>query len=352
MALQTGIDEQQAKVTRRRGALSAAAVLFWSVGALVTAWAAWSAYASYEKARVRGIAEAVLGGSQLAGYPVYIAVERYGGLVALSGLVPSQTASHATLARLRAALPATEVTDRTVALPGGLEETRSELAALRADLARAGAERAQADAALQSEVSRLGTACSAPMPPSRAAHHGLRARIATLTAQLADSSSSARTESERLSKELARLETARAADIAAVRSEIARAAPPGGVSARAQLEEWISRHAIFFADKTDYRDAKQAALALDELAELLAREPVQLRVIGHTDAKGGEVQNTPLSRARADKVAGELVARGIDASRLIAVGRNDIRDLSPVIGESSPNRRVEFEIPFEGEAAP
>ena len=63
------------------------------------------------------------------------------------------------------------------------------------------------------------------------------------------------------------------------------------------------------------------------------------------------MQNTPLSRARADKIAGELVARGINASRLIAVGRNDIRDLSPLIGEESPNRRVEFEIPFEDEAA-
>jgi outer membrane protein OmpA-like peptidoglycan-associated protein len=75
-----------------------------------------------------------------------------------------------------------------------------------------------------------------------------------------------------------------------------------------------------------------------------------LRVIGYTDAKGGEVQNTPLSLARAEKVAGELVARGIDASRLVAVGRNDVRNLSPLIGEKSPNRRVEFEIPFEGEA--
>jgi outer membrane protein OmpA-like peptidoglycan-associated protein len=289
----------------------------------------------------------VLGGSPLAGYPVYIAVERYGALVALSGLVPSQTASQATLERLRAALPATEVTDRTVALPGGLEETRSELAALRAELARTRAERAQAVADLQSEVARLGAAVQ------RADVDGLRAQIAALKARAEQPDIGAlRTATERVSKEQARLETARAADIAALRSEIARAAQPGAVSARTQLEDWIRRHAIFFADETDYRDPKQAAAALDELAGLLAREPVQLRVIGHTDAKGGEVRNTPLSRGRADKVAGELVARGIDASRLIAVGRNDIRDLSPLIGESSPNRRVEFEIPFEGEAAP
>jgi hypothetical protein len=33
------------------------------------------------------------------------------------------------------------------------------------------------------------------------------------------------------------------------------------------------------------------------------------------------------------------------------VGRNNIEDLSPVIGDASPNRRVEFEIGFDGETA-
>ena len=58
----------------------------------------------------------------------------------------------------------------------------------------------------------------------------------------------------------------------------------------------------------------------------------------------------PLSQARANKIVSELTGRGVPASRLVAVGRNNIQDLSPIIGDASPNRRVEFETGFEGEA--
>jgi hypothetical protein len=46
-----------------------------------------------------------------------------------------------------------------------------------------------------------------------------------------------------------------------------------------------------------------------------------------------------------------LLARSVPAGRLVAVGRLDSLDLSPTSGESSPNRRVEFEVGFEGEGA-
>ena len=58
----------------------------------------------------------------------------------------------------------------------------------------------------------------------------------------------------------------------------------------------------------------------------------------------------PLSQARANTIVSELMRRGIPAARLVAVGRNNIEDLSPVVGDASPNRRVEFEIGFDGEA--
>jgi outer membrane protein OmpA-like peptidoglycan-associated protein len=77
-----------------------------------------------------------------------------------------------------------------------------------------------------------------------------------------------------------------------------------------------------------------------------------VRVVGYTDEKGGEERNTPLSQARAEKVLADLAARGIPASRLVAVGRNDSADLSPFVGDASPNRRVEFEIGFAGERVP
>jgi len=78
---------------------------------------------------------------------------------------------------------------------------------------------------------------------------------------------------------------------------------------------------------------------------------VLVRVVGFTDEKGGQERNIPLSQARANTIVSELTSRGIPASRLVAVGRNNIEDLSPVIGDASPNRRVEFETGFDGEAA-
>ena len=75
-----------------------------------------------------------------------------------------------------------------------------------------------------------------------------------------------------------------------------------------------------------------------------------VRVVGFTDEKGGQERNVPLSQARANTIVSELIRRGIPAARLVAVGRNNIEDLSPVVGDASPNRRVEFEIGFDGEA--
>ena len=112
----------------------------------------------------------------------------------------------------------------------------------------------------------------------------------------------------------------------------------------------MGSNAIFFTKDTDYRDTRLAAAALDELAALMQQTRAFVRVVGHTDEKGGQTHNSPLSFARAAKVLGELTRRGVPADRLVAVGRNDVANLAPSIGDASPNRRVEFEIGFNGEA--
>lgn len=147
---------------------------------------------------------------------------------------------------------------------------------------------------------------------------------------------------------LAEADKARRADVETLRAELARAVAP---SALAKLEAWTHSHAIFFTKDTGYRDPAVAAAALDELAKLIKDTDVLVRVVGFTDEKGGQERNVPLSLARANQVASELQSRGIPAARLVAVGRNNIEDLSPVVGDASPNRRVEFEIGFDGEAA-
>jgi outer membrane protein OmpA-like peptidoglycan-associated protein len=324
-SLDDGMAEQRAKFARRRGGISPAAVVFWGLGLALLAWAAWSAYVGHQTGKVRAIAEGILAEeSALAGYPVSVAVSGRGRDVALAGLVPTDTAGQEALRRLRAALPLSQVTDRTTALPSGLDQARANIAALQAELARARSEAAQADAALRGALGDLG----AQIVKANADTQGALQELRTAHAQA---------------------ESARKADLETLRGEIARAVAP---TPRERLETWARTHAVFFAKDTDYRQPQTTAAALAELARLVKDTKVLVRVVGYTDEKGGEERNTPLSQARAQKVVADLIGRGVPAWRLVAVGRNDVQDLSQILGETSPNRRVEFEIGFEGEGPP
>lgn len=126
--------------------------------------------------------------------------------------------------------------------------------------------------------------------------------------------------------------------------------PPAPPTPRQQLVAWIGEHAIFFSAGTRLRNPETADRHLDELATLMKAADATLRVVGFTDEKGGLQQNSPLSQDRADVVKSALVDRGVPQTRLIAVGRLDAKDISTAVGDSSPNRRVEFELTFVGEA--
>ncbi|MEO1720009.1 MAG: OmpA family protein [Pseudomonadota bacterium] len=117
------------------------------------------------------------------------------------------------------------------------------------------------------------------------------------------------------------------------------------------LERWARRNAVFFANGVDFRDPDVTERQLDELAELLKASGLLVRVVGFTDERGGLTRNNTLALERARQIYSELRDRGVPADRMVAVGRAAGRDLSPAVGEDSPNRRVEFEIGFIGEAA-
>jgi outer membrane protein OmpA-like peptidoglycan-associated protein len=326
--LEEGIAEQHAKLLPRRTGLSPAVVLVWGAALALAAWLVWGGYVGYQTGRVRAIASGVLAAEPaLAGYPVHALVEPRGRKLALAGLVPTAEAGQAALTKLRAALPGSEVADRTTALPTrDLDEARADIAVLKSDLSRAGADRTEGDAALNDRIGTLATRLAEANAASEAGLGGLRTALAQSQAQA---------------------ETTRRSDMEALRAEIARATEP---TPRMRLETWIAANAIFFAKDTDYRDPSAVAAALDELAKLIEDTDVLVRVVGYTDEKGGEEQNTPLSQARAQKVLGDLSARGVPDSRLVAVGRNDSAGLSAFVGDESPNRRVEFEIGFRSEA--
>lgn len=92
---------------------------------------------------------------------------------------------------------------------------------------------------------------------------------------------------------------------------------------------------------------------LDKLVTLLLDNPgIAVEISAHTDSKGTDVYNQRLSDARAQSVVAYLVSKGIDASRLKAVGYAATKPVAPNTnddGTDNPegrklNRRTEFKV--------
>jgi OOP family OmpA-OmpF porin len=105
-----------------------------------------------------------------------------------------------------------------------------------------------------------------------------------------------------------------------------------------------ARNAIVFASGKAVL-LKESAAALDELAtDLNACPKVIVNVEGHTDADGDADANLALSVARAEAVVDQLIARGISADRLYAVGYGEslpIASNDTKAGKQA-NRRIAF----------
>lgn len=121
------------------------------------------------------------------------------------------------------------------------------------------------------------------------------------------------------------------------------------VTPRERLRNYIDAKAIFFGNATDYRDSQMATQILQELAPLIKAAGVLVRVVGYTDEVGNSRRNQPLAQDRAEKVRQDLMTFGAPSMLLSPIGRMDALDLSPSQGTGSPNRRVEFELGFDGE---
>lgn len=101
---------------------------------------------------------------------------------------------------------------------------------------------------------------------------------------------------------------------------------------------------IEFETGSDIINEKSYSL-LDEVASYLNNNPnLTLEVSGHTDSKGSESLNINLSQRRAAAIKEYLVSKGIQRSRLTAIGLGSSK---PVASNSTrmgrqQNRRVEF----------
>mgnify|MGYP003334485425 CR=1 FL=1 len=104
---------------------------------------------------------------------------------------------------------------------------------------------------------------------------------------------------------------------------------------------------IFFdTNKTTIK--KQSYSLLDDVASVLTNNPdiALIEIAGHTDSVGDDKSNLRLSQGRADAVMAYLVGKGIDPSRLSAVGYGEGRPIETNETEAGRgvNRRVEFVI--------
>lgn len=93
----------------------------------------------------------------------------------------------------------------------------------------------------------------------------------------------------------------------------------------------------------------RAEPTLNALASLaltcLENTDLVLEIGGHTDSRGGAQLNQELSQARADAVLNALVARGVDADAMIAVGYGDTQPIADNATDEgrAANRRTTFE---------
>ena len=89
----------------------------------------------------------------------------------------------------------------------------------------------------------------------------------------------------------------------------------------------------------------EGSATLDGVAALLNRAPgVPVEIHGHTDNEGDETSNQLLSQQRAESVIAALAQRGVDTTRLSAIGFGSSNPIAPNITEDGRaiNRRIEF----------
>jgi len=108
----------------------------------------------------------------------------------------------------------------------------------------------------------------------------------------------------------------------------------------------VMKNIFFDIGKAELKNESRAEL--EHILDLMDNNPgVKLQINGHTDNSGNAESNKTLSAHRAETVVAFLIARGIDASRLKAVGYGQEK---PIVsnddeqGGRAINRRTEIEV--------
>lgn len=91
-------------------------------------------------------------------------------------------------------------------------------------------------------------------------------------------------------------------------------------------------------------DPSSEGLLNQGLVLMNIRPAMTITVVGHTDSVGSDAYNLTLSEARAESVSKWFVDRGIDASRLTAIGRGESEPIAD--NETRDGRRLNRRIQF------
>jgi outer membrane protein OmpA-like peptidoglycan-associated protein len=103
---------------------------------------------------------------------------------------------------------------------------------------------------------------------------------------------------------------------------------------------------VFF-DVDKFELKAESKLELEKLVFLLKKFPfMKIEIGGHTDNTGDKARNKALSQSRAKAVKDYLVSKGVDATRLSAIGYGDTKPLADNKTEDgrAKNRRTVFKV--------